>query len=804
MRISPIIFLFVSLTTQSQVFYHTDFESQSVGTAYERLIWQADGFNTDTWDNGLADRTEVDNSTSISGNRSLKITYPAGGYGPSETGSQIKLLFEPQQEVYMSYNLRFSENFTWGTTSYGGKLPGLAGGDNCSGGSSCDGTNGFSARFMWRTGGAAVLYLYHMDKPETYGEDIPLMWPDNTQVMFEKGNWYHIMQRVKINTDGSTYDGEVQVWINGVEVLNLNGLRFTNNGDMVDNFYLSTFHGGADASWAPTETCHTWLDDITISNAMNDVTFKTCEGPKLGANTSLCGTSSVTLDAHVPETNASFQWYKDGGILTAAENATYTTSESGTFVVAYDSLGCYRKDTITVASNLNPNLGADREICASSFETLNAMDVGAGYSYAWEKDAVVIEGATESTYGAYQAGTYEVTVSANGCSDATSSVVLTTGFLDVPDVIGAENDIVTVTVNETGTNFGWYATEDGTSSLGTGATYDATVGATDSYLYVQDLDGFTDLVGKKNAPISYTDTRFERRMKFETFTSLTIDSITVYAVADQDIKISILAADEVTEVATKTFAASLAGELRLGLDFEITTPGIYYMTAEGTTGSLRYSYEADADISFPYTIPGKISILGSNLTWIDAKPYYLFFYKWRVSAGNTCARTPVQIASTESSSALTQNIELTVGWNIMSTSVHIADSSISQIFSGLDVAVVKNNDGFWKNGQVNELNSLHTMTAGAGYLIFMNTAGTLEITGNSIETTNYPTLQSSWNLVGYPSAGESSLETKLIADYYNSENCSIIKNFDGFWEPGNPLNSIQKLSPGAGYFVKKN
>jgi mannan endo-1,4-beta-mannosidase len=271
--------------------------------------------------------------------------------------------------------------------------------------------------------------------------------------------------------------------------------------------------------------------------------------------------------------------------------------------------------------------------------------MGVGYSYAWTQDGSPIEGATESTFDAYQAGTYGVTISASGCADASSTVTLTTNFLNVPDVSGAENDVVTVTIHESG-SFGWYNQENGGSQLGTGTTYDATVGASDYFLYVQDETGFVASVGKTLAPTTWTDNRFERMMKFETYTELNIDAITIYAVAEQDITINVLASDELTVVATKTFTNAPPGANRLQLDFNIPTAGTYYMSAEGSTGELEYSYEADTDISFPYTITDKISILGSNETWIDAKPYYLFFYDWQVSAGNTCARTPVKIEST--------------------------------------------------------------------------------------------------------------------------------------------------------------
>jgi len=79
------------------------------------------------------------------------------------------------------------------------------------------------------------------------------------------------MERVKINTNASTFDGEVEVWVNGEHVLLRKGLRFTSNGDKVNDLYISTFHGGNDSSWAPKTTCYTWFDDIKVSTRKVDV-----------------------------------------------------------------------------------------------------------------------------------------------------------------------------------------------------------------------------------------------------------------------------------------------------------------------------------------------------------------------------------------------------------------------------------------------------------------------------------------------------------------------------------------------------
>jgi hypothetical protein len=212
----------------------------------------------------------VTDNQSHTGDNSLQVLYPKGGVGPNETGYQAPCGIEAAEEYYISYWVRFSEDFSWGNKNEGGKLPGLSGGKRCSGGQTCDGTNGFTARFMWRENGRAVLYLYYMDKPGKYGVDYDLINSDKQKTFFPRGEWVNLIERVKINT-GNNNNGEVQVWYNGEEVLNLDGLQFVSNGDKVDALYFSTFHGGADITWSPENDCYIWFDDIIVSKDRNDV-----------------------------------------------------------------------------------------------------------------------------------------------------------------------------------------------------------------------------------------------------------------------------------------------------------------------------------------------------------------------------------------------------------------------------------------------------------------------------------------------------------------------------------------------------
>lgn len=260
-----LFFIAGSPCTFAQNVLKNDFESAIQGSPYLLQNWGKDGFAA-SWEDGFDTRSMIDQTHAVSGKNSLRITFPKDSVGPSGNGAQASIILPEKNEYYLSYWLRFSDNFSF---QLGGKLPGLAAGGLCSGGQVCDGTNGFTARFMWRRGGKIVLYLYHMDKKGPWGDDIPLVYPSGEDVAFEQGKWYRITERVRINSANTNPDGEVEVWVNGIQVLLHKGIRFTSNGEGVNRFYFSTFHGGNTPEWGPEETCHLNVDDIFISADKN-------------------------------------------------------------------------------------------------------------------------------------------------------------------------------------------------------------------------------------------------------------------------------------------------------------------------------------------------------------------------------------------------------------------------------------------------------------------------------------------------------------------------------------------------------
>lgn len=255
--------------------FQADFESQAPGTPYRPEFWQQEGLVLPEWAEYFGDapdpRTFVDDAhPRPSSSQSLRVIYPKGAVGPLEGGAQAVLRLPPRQEYFASYWVRFGEGFSWGGQHHGGKLPGLGATHLSSGGMASDGTDGFTARLMWRTDGKAVLYLYHMDKPHKWGEDFVLIYPNGTPVVFVPGKWYQVLIRTRINTEQNA-DGLVEVWINQQPALHLDGLRFVANGDLVDTLYFSTFHGGNTPEWGPLSDSVIHFDDFKVGTTLESV-----------------------------------------------------------------------------------------------------------------------------------------------------------------------------------------------------------------------------------------------------------------------------------------------------------------------------------------------------------------------------------------------------------------------------------------------------------------------------------------------------------------------------------------------------
>ena len=192
--------------------------------------------------------------------KSLAVTYTSGTVGTQGGARWTTALGAGFNELYCAYRIRFERGFDF---VWGGKLPGLAGGRANTGGRKPDGSDGWSARMMWRRRGRAVQYVYHPDQPGIYGQDFP--YDLGGSRTFESGRWHQVEHCIVINSPGKK-DGIIQAWFDGGLALSVDGLRFRDVDDFaIDSFLFSTFFGGSSPGWAPRRDETVTFDEFVIS-----------------------------------------------------------------------------------------------------------------------------------------------------------------------------------------------------------------------------------------------------------------------------------------------------------------------------------------------------------------------------------------------------------------------------------------------------------------------------------------------------------------------------------------------------------
>jgi hypothetical protein len=136
---------------------------------------------------------------------------------------------------------------------------------------------------------------------------------------------------------------------------------------------------------------------------------------------------------------------------------------------------------------------------------------------------------------------------------------------------------------------------------------------------------------------------------------------------------------------------------------------------------------------------------------------------------------------------------------MISIHVHPNDSLFATIFNGLPVQTVKNANGFWRSGGTIQLNSITKIIPGEGYLVYMNSAATLQVSGIAMQTNNFASLKTGWNLIGCPFQTSTAMST-----YFNATNTETIKDTEGFWEPNMHYQLFKISFPAKDIILKRN
>ncbi|WP_082316472.1 gliding motility-associated C-terminal domain-containing protein [Mangrovimonas sp. ST2L15] len=223
-------------------------------------------------------------------------------------------------------------------------------------------------------------YLLTIDNPGTGLNDSPLNYPSLTF------NWYR-------ETSPTT----------SVFVAEGNTLEVSQEG----TYFVETNYG--------TCTSNSYSNRVTISAVESGEASATIVS-SLG--NPFCPDQGPTTLSTI--NGESYQWYKDGSIISGATGQMFTTEESGIYSVQVDLGSCQASGSINLESELfSASINIPEENTMEPGESINVwVDATASNpTYTWYYNNNIISGETTDSFEATEFGNYKVVITENtGCT----------------------------------------------------------------------------------------------------------------------------------------------------------------------------------------------------------------------------------------------------------------------------------------------------------------------------------------------------------------------------------------------------
>ena len=223
-------------------------------------------------------------------------------------------------------------------------------------------------------------YLLTIDNPGTGLNDSPLNYPSLTF------NWYR-------ETSPTT----------SVFVAEGNTLEVSQEG----TYFVETNYG--------TCTSNSYSNRVTISAVASGEASATIAS-SLG--NPFCPDQGPTTLSTI--NGESYQWYKDGSIISGATGQMYTTEESGIFSVQVNLGSCQASGSINLESELfSASINIPEENTMEPGESIDVwVDATASNpTYTWYYNNNIISGETTDSFEATEFGNYKVVITENtGCT----------------------------------------------------------------------------------------------------------------------------------------------------------------------------------------------------------------------------------------------------------------------------------------------------------------------------------------------------------------------------------------------------
>jgi hypothetical protein len=381
--------------------------------------------------------------------------------------------------------------------------------------------------------------------------------------------------------------------------------------------------------------------------------------PNLGASQSICGVSSIVLNSQVPTDGVkTFTWKKDNNIVLAASttNNTYTVKTAGNYTCVLDSSGKWTTQSSVLITGVLPDiaLGPDQVLCNPSSSTLDMGVSGPGITYQWQKNSIVISGATSKTYTVYYSGTYRGTISALNCPTKFADIGITSKLPTTKNDTLCASGTANLGITTSGGPYEWYDLATAGTLLKTGTSYQPIITSSKTF-YVRDAGSLSATA----IPVSNASSLLNPTNG-----------------GSVGIRFTAITAFSITQVKILPYVYSCSASDNVSIQFQLkqagTVIGTYNSTlvpCTGTQSGIPFNTYYTMTFTTPIPIPTAgnyelIPSLGNSLVWFDSganftnmsvpgvititddtrddKPNsFPGMFDMLVQAGSTCARTPV-------------------------------------------------------------------------------------------------------------------------------------------------------------------
>jgi N-sulfoglucosamine sulfohydrolase len=227
-----------------------DFETIPAGGPAQRLLQH--------------DKLSLAPGAGVNASAGLRAEYVGFDRGSERIVRRLDLP-EPGLEFSLNYDVFFDRDFQF---VRGGKLLGLGPKKHITGGRPIV-PEGWSARVMFKQGGAAKLYTYHQDMQGQYGDRGVVQKP----FQFKRERYYAVSLHVRVNDPPKAANGFSRLYVDGDLIERHENLRLRGKGGkstLINKFMFSSFHGGHMPEWAPRDesghykTVHATFDNIEV------------------------------------------------------------------------------------------------------------------------------------------------------------------------------------------------------------------------------------------------------------------------------------------------------------------------------------------------------------------------------------------------------------------------------------------------------------------------------------------------------------------------------------------------------------